>query len=188
MISRRGRWPKNQSVKPWPKRRSPLTGYVPGAVLDLIAGVQVRVVERACLPHFPDDFQPALAQGAQSAGMTLALGSKRFVISFRPRTELAAQVGPEMHGVAQGLVTLAAQMDPMTLAGLKTHRGGARQTLQGLRVETRRGLADFQTRGAARIFSPDSGQQLEESCIRMLREQPADFMAVFDGLGLQQLQ
>jgi hypothetical protein len=21
MISRRGRWPKNQSVKPWPKRR-----------------------------------------------------------------------------------------------------------------------------------------------------------------------
>src|ERR1700722_8471091 len=73
----------------------------PRTVLDLIARVQVCVVERAGLPHLPNDFQPTLAQGAQGAGMALALGSKRLVIGLRPRTELPAQVGPEMHDVAQ---------------------------------------------------------------------------------------
>jgi hypothetical protein len=79
-------------------------------VLELVAGVQVRVVERMGLSHFPNNFQPTLAQGSQGAGMTFALGSERGVVSRSPRRELAAQVGPEMHGVAQRLVALAAQI------------------------------------------------------------------------------
>ena len=76
----------------------------------------------------------------------------------------------------------------MNLAGLKTHRGGARQTLQGLRVGKQNAVvADFRQE-ARRDLLAGSGQRLEESCIRMLCEQPADFLAVFIDLGLQQLQ
>ena len=44
----------------------------PRTVFELIASVQFRVVGSAGLPHFPEDFQPALTQAAQGASMAFA--------------------------------------------------------------------------------------------------------------------
>src|SRR6204780_206227 len=120
--------------------------------------------------------------------MALALGSKRLVIGLRPRTEFATQVGPEMHGIAQGLVALATQMDAMNLAGLKTDRRRASQTLQTLCVRKQDAVvADFRQEPRRDLIA-GSRQRLEQCRIRMLREQPADLLTVFIDLGLQELQ
>jgi hypothetical protein len=66
----------------------------PRAVLELIAGVQIGVIQCARPPHLPDDFQPALTQRPQRAGMALDFGAKRRVVSRRPRTKFTAQVRP----------------------------------------------------------------------------------------------
>ena len=42
----------------------------PGAVLLLIARVSIGVVCLVLLPHGPEDLEPALAQTAQSAGVS----------------------------------------------------------------------------------------------------------------------
>jgi hypothetical protein len=44
-------------------------------MLELIARVKVRVIQGARLPHLPDDFQPALTQSPQRAGMAFAFGA-----------------------------------------------------------------------------------------------------------------
>ena len=58
----------------------------PRAMLELVAGVQFGVVRRAGLPHFPEDFQPALAQASQRAGVTLSSRAQLVVVNSRPRT------------------------------------------------------------------------------------------------------
>lgn len=68
----------------------------PGAVDELVFGVQFGVVARAALPHPPEDLEPALAQAAQRAGMGLTAIARGFVIDLRPRAMLPAQVRPEM--------------------------------------------------------------------------------------------
>jgi hypothetical protein len=37
----------------------------PGAVFELIGHVEIGVVARSRLPHFPQDLQPALTQAAE---------------------------------------------------------------------------------------------------------------------------
>src|SRR2546425_551012 len=107
-------------------------------MLELVATVQIGIIHRPCLPHFPYDFQPSLAQGTQCAGVTLSFCAQRGVVSRSPRTTLATQVGPEVQRVAKKLVALATQMHTMNLAGLETHGRGARQALQCLRVGEQR--------------------------------------------------
>ena len=102
----------------------------PGAVFELVAGMEIGVVWRAGLPHFPKDFQPALAEASQRAGVALAALAKRIIIGRRPRTGLPAQVGPQMHGVAQRLVALSSQMDLVDLTALVADRRGASQALE----------------------------------------------------------
>ena len=65
---------------------------------ELVFHVQFGVVGGARLPHFPDDFEPALPQAAQGLGVAL--------------------VGKEVHRAAQALVAGAAQVDFVDLAGL----------------------------------------------------------------------
>ena len=64
----------------------------PGAVFGLVAGVERFVVGRAGLPHFPEDFEPALAEATQGAGMALAFGAMSAVVGLRPRAGFAAVV------------------------------------------------------------------------------------------------
>ena len=103
-------------------------------MLELVASMEFGIVTGVALPHLPEDLQPALAQTSQGASMTLSPRAEGGVIDLCPRAGLAAQVCPQMNGVAQKLVTLAPQMDAMDLARLKTHRCCACQTLQRLRV------------------------------------------------------
>ena len=42
----------------------------------LVVKVQGFVVGGGGLPHFPEDFEPALAEAAQGAGVALAAGAK----------------------------------------------------------------------------------------------------------------
>lgn len=81
----------------------------PGAVFGLVGGVERFVVGRAGLPHFPEDFEPALAEATQGAGMALAFGAMSAVVGLRPRAGFAAVVGPLMDGAAQGEIAGAAQ-------------------------------------------------------------------------------
>src|SRR5258708_26962782 len=56
----------------------------PGAVGELVAQVQFAVVAGAGLPHFADDFQPALAQAAQGVRVGFAALAQRRVVGLRP--------------------------------------------------------------------------------------------------------
>jgi hypothetical protein len=64
----------------------------PGAVGKLVFEVQLAVVGGAHLPHFPDDFQPALAQAAQRLGVAFASLAQGVVGGRRPRALRAALV------------------------------------------------------------------------------------------------
>lgn len=44
----------------------------PGAVLELVAGVEFSIVGGSGLPHLPEDFQSALTQAAQGTGMAFS--------------------------------------------------------------------------------------------------------------------
>jgi hypothetical protein len=58
-----------------------------GTVLLLVTGVEVGIVGLMGLDHFPNDFQQALAETTQGAGMTFAFRAFLPVINFRPRTD-----------------------------------------------------------------------------------------------------
>ena len=73
----------------------------PGAVGELVAQVQFAVVGSAGLPHFPDDFEPALAERAQGLGVGLTSLAQSAIIGGRPSALGAALVRKEMHGMAQ---------------------------------------------------------------------------------------
>ena len=108
----------------------------PGAVFELVAGMEFGVVAATGLPHFPEDLEPALAQAAQRAGMEFAAGTKRLVIERCPRRALPGEVGPEMHGGVQRLIAEPAQVDFVDLSGLVAYRGGAGQPLETVRMGT----------------------------------------------------
>jgi hypothetical protein len=58
----------------------------PGAVLDLIAVMELWVVRRSIDPHFMDDFEPAISQPAQGAGMALVLLAMMLIVKLSPDT------------------------------------------------------------------------------------------------------
>ena len=53
-------------------------------MFELIAGMEVRVVALAGVPHFPEDLEPALAQAAQGASMGFAAGAQGLIIDGCP--------------------------------------------------------------------------------------------------------
>jgi hypothetical protein len=61
-------------------------------VFGLVAGMERFVVRGAGLPHFPEDFEPALAEAAQGAGVALAFGAMSTVVGLCPRAGLTAVV------------------------------------------------------------------------------------------------
>lgn len=90
--------------------------------------------------------------------MAFTFGAKRRIVSRRPRTKFAAQVRPQMHGVSQRLVALAAQINAMNLAGLITDGRSARQTLKSLGVGKQRAVIANFGQQAWRDFITRAGQ------------------------------
>ena len=66
-------------------------------MLELIATVQVGVIRRVGLPHFPDDLQPALPQGAQGAGVALSFRTQCGVVGRGPRATVTTQITAPKH-------------------------------------------------------------------------------------------
>jgi hypothetical protein len=73
---------------------------------DLVCRVQGLVIRLAGLPHLPEDFQPALAEAGQGGGVIAALGFFLLIVRLRPDAKLAAQVRPQMHGVAAAVADI----------------------------------------------------------------------------------
>ena len=71
--------------------------HYPGAVFDLVPSMKGLIVGRSGLPHLPENFQPALAQAAQGAGVALALGAFALVVDFGPGALAAAAVGTRIY-------------------------------------------------------------------------------------------
>ena len=86
----------------------------------LVASVEGLIVAGAGLPHLPEDFQPALPETAQGAGVGLALGAMGLVVGFGPRAAFAAEVGPQVHGGPQRVVARVAQVLVMPRASRRT--------------------------------------------------------------------
>ena len=110
---------------------------------ELIAGMEVRVVALAGEPHFPEDFEPALAQAAQRASMGFAAGAQRLIIDRCPGRGLPTEIRPEMNNGPQRLITVAAQSDDVDLSALIAYGRGAGQTLQSVEIKASAIGADF---------------------------------------------
>jgi hypothetical protein len=80
-------------------------------MFDLVLLMQVGIIRLFCLPHLPEDFEPALAQAAQSTGVTLASLAMSAVISLRPQAILAAQINPKMDGLTKVEIARATNRD-----------------------------------------------------------------------------
>jgi hypothetical protein len=83
---------------------------------ELVAHVQGRIVGGVGLPHFPDDFQPALAEAAQGLGMGHTPLAQRGIVNCGPSRLGAALVGKHVHRVSQVLVATAADVDLVDFA------------------------------------------------------------------------
>src|SRR5580704_14814126 len=92
--------------------------------------MEIGVISRMALPHFPEDLQPALAEAAQSACVALAALTDLVVVDGGPRTRVPAEVGPQMNDVPQGLVAVAPNKHFVDLAGLVTDGGSPGQALE----------------------------------------------------------
>jgi len=66
----------------------------PVPMLNLVLLMQAGIVAGACLPHSPKDFEPALAQTPESAGVGLTAFSKALIIDVGSRAGASAQVSP----------------------------------------------------------------------------------------------
>lgn len=160
----------------------------PGAVRGLVFGVQGLIVGGARLPHFPKDFQPALTQAAQSAGVRLSLFAVSDVIGLSPGTLGATQIGPEMDRRTQGMRAAAAQFGFTDLPALEGNRRGSPVGLQRLGAGKPLALrADFREQARPEL-GPRSRQGAEESAIGMLVEELLDPTPILLQLFLERAQ
>ena len=151
----------------------------------LVAGVQVGVVRLVGLDHSPQDFQQALAQAAQSAGMAFAFRAFLAVVNVRPRTNLGSTMSPKMDGVAQHFVALVAKMHPVDLAGLKADRGGSGDTLQRFGVREPPGIAaDFAQQPRSQSLG-HARERAKQVMVGMLLKETLNLLAVLIQLELQ---
>ena len=82
----------------------------------MVAGVQIGIVRFSGLDHPPKDFQQALSQTAQGAGMAFAFRPFLSVIDLGPRANPPTALSPKMDRMAQDFVALVADDNPMNLA------------------------------------------------------------------------
>ena len=95
----------------------------------MVATVQLAVVAGAGLPHLPEDFQPAVCQAAQRAGVALSALAVILIVGLGPGALVTAAIGPQVQGLAQVAIATAAELDPMDLPALEADRGGASDAL-----------------------------------------------------------
>lgn len=152
---------------------------------ELVFHVDFGVVWGVGLPHFPDDFQPSLAQASQGLCMTFSPFPQRVIILRGPGGLSPAFISKEIHRVAQVFVATSSDIHFVDLPGLVAHRCRARHALQALRVFVKRAItADLaeQTRPELR-----SGpwQRAEKVAVGMTLKKGLDALAIDIKLALE---
>ena len=77
----------------------------PGAVLELIAVMELGVIRGSIDPHFVNDFEPAVAESTQGIGVTLVLLTVMLIVNLGPETTGKTLLSKKMDGVAQLFTT-----------------------------------------------------------------------------------
>ena len=68
----------------------------PGAVSELIFGVELGIVGLSIEPHFMNDFEPAMSQAANGVGVGTILGAVKVIVTLGPDTLVDTFFGKEM--------------------------------------------------------------------------------------------
>lgn len=144
----------------------------------MVSGVKRFVVRRFGLEHFPENFEPALSQATQRAGMRHFLLAFFLIVDLRPNTVGSAEVGPEMHGRSQEFVAGASDSDLVHLAGFEGDGSGAGDTLKFLSGRESLGISRTLGEHAWGEFIAETRQGTEQFMVGMLLEQFADSTAV----------
>jgi hypothetical protein len=83
----------------------------PGAVLELIAVMELSVVRGLIDPHFVDDFEPAVSKPAQGIGVALVFLAMMLIVNLGPDAAGQTLLRKKVHGVTEVFVTSPALMD-----------------------------------------------------------------------------
>ncbi len=83
----------------------------PGAVLELIAVMELGIIRGSIDPHFVDDFEPAVAEPAQGIGVALVLLAMMLIVNLGPGAARETLLSKQVDGVAEVFVTGPALMN-----------------------------------------------------------------------------
>ena len=83
----------------------------PGAVLELIAVMELGIVRGSIDPHFVDDFEPAVAEPAQGIGVALVLLAMMLIVNLGPSATGQTLLRKKVDGVAEVFVASPALMN-----------------------------------------------------------------------------
>src|SRR5437667_61266 len=159
-----------------------------GAVAFQALEMDLFIVADSILPKPPEQLEPAFAQATQGAGVAVALCTFGLGISLRPRALFAAGVGPQMNGVAQGLITGPAHMSFADLTRLITDRADPGLAQQALRIGEAlpRAAQARQEPGPQRLFG--AGQGAKNVVIGMGGESLCNPASIFLDLLLERFE
>src|SRR5258708_37386959 len=76
----------------------------PGAMLELIAVMELGVVRGSIDPHFVDNFEPALAEPAQGIGVALVLFAMMLIVKLGPDAAGETLLSKKVDGMTQMFV------------------------------------------------------------------------------------
>ena len=120
--------------------------------------------------------------------MALPRGTELLVIDSGPRTGFSAQVGPQMHSVAEQLVAVSPQIDLVDLSRLVANGSCSRQTLQSGGIFKARAVRADLAQQSRSEFGSRAGQGAEEIMIGMLCKELLNLGTIRVDLALEHAQ
>ena len=92
-------------------------------MVDLIAVMELGVVDGSIDPHFVNDFEPTVSESAQSISVTAILLAMMLIVTLGPRTTAQTLLSKKIHGVSEVFVTSPTLMNVTVFSGAFGHRG-----------------------------------------------------------------
>jgi len=150
--------------------------------------MEFGVVRSLVGEHLEEDFEQALSQASQSAGVAHALLAFLLIIGLSPDAGFAEAVGPEVNGVAKELIARPTDLGFLNVPGLVADGRGARKALEDLVAAIALGMgADGRQKPRGQhLFG--AGQTAKEVVVGMALEKGFDLFAIFVELLLEGAQ